>query len=738
MLQNCSLRWFSFVYRISGFGIPGFVFASRYEKLAKIRRSLPRETLAAPGGLLLQSPPEFSRGTDLATNPNVREVPRNRPKRFVNNSEEFYKISPKNVMALETKLLYEFDQFRLDPADHSLMSAGKPVSLTPKSFDILLTLIERNGQLVTKNELMKKVWPDSFVEEANLTVNVSALRKALGDTPEHETYIETVPKLGYRFTAEVKAVRNPTSSISTGGSSELIVASTTPPDAVFPPAVQVGSERNKGLRVVVTLATLILIVAAMWMVRRAGSPLIASQPRRLAVLPFQNLKQDSSSDFLGYSLADAVITRLGSVQALRVRPSYAIEKYRNQVVDIPKVAADLDVDTLLTGNFIRDGDDLRITCQLVDVKTRNLLWKGAFDLHYQKLFTVQDEVSEQIIRGLELNLSSSEAARLKLDEPGNPLAYEYYLRGVDLYAKSDYPMAIQMLERSAEIDPKYALTWAYLGRSYTAGGSFQLEGRDYYHKAQAAFDRAMALQPTQIDTRVYLANFLTDTGKVEQAVPLLRESLKTNSNHAELHWELGYAYRYAGMLKESVEECVRARELDPNVKINSSALNAYLYLGEYDNFLKSLPLASEVPFIIFYRGFAEYHQKRLDQADTDFERAFQLNTTLLQTQVGRALGYALTHQDAKGLELLRAAELKIRERGVGDSEAIYKIAQAYAVLGDNTSALRMLKHSVDHGFFAYPYLITDPLLERLRGEPEFQAILESAHTRYEAFKQAFF
>ena len=167
----------------------------------------------------------------------------------------------------------------------------------------------------------------------------------------------------------------------------------------------------------------------------------------------------------------------------------------------PKVAADLDVDTLLTGNFIREGDDLRITCQLVDVKTRNILWKGAFDLRYQNLLTVQDQVAEQIIQGLELNLSSSEAARLKLDEPANPLAYEYYLRGVDLYSRSDFPLAIQMLEKSAEIDPQYALTWAYLGRSYNAGGSFQLEGRDYYQKAQAAFDRALALQPAQIETR---------------------------------------------------------------------------------------------------------------------------------------------------------------------------------------------------------------------------------------------
>jgi tetratricopeptide (TPR) repeat protein len=408
------------------------------------------------------------------------------------------------------------------------------------------------------------------------------------------------------------------------------------------------------------------------------------------------------------------------------------------VVEIPKLAADLDVDTLLIGNFIRDGDDLRITCQLIDVKTRNILWKGAFDLRYQKLLTVQDQVAEQIIHGLELNLSPSEAAQLKLDEPDNPLAYEYYLHGVDLYSRSDFPLAIRMLEKSSELDPTFALTWAYLGRSYNASGSFQLEGRDYYRKAQAAFDRALALQPAQIETRIYLANFLTDTGKVEQAVPLLRESLKTNPHGAELHWELGYAYRFAGMLKESVAECEQARQLDPAVKINSSALNAYLYLGEYDEFLKSLPKDSELPFHLFYRGFAEYYQKHFEQATADFDHAFEQNPALSQVQVGKALSDAIGHQEAIGLEILRAAEKTIEARGVGDSEAIYKFAQAYAVLGDKRSALRMLKHSIDSGFFSYPYFTTDPLLDSLRSEPEFGVLLQSARQRHDAFVKAFF
>jgi tetratricopeptide (TPR) repeat protein len=170
-------------------------------------------------------------------------------------------------------------------------------------------------------------------------------------------------------------------------------------------------------------------------------------------------------------------------------------------------------------------------------------------------------------------------------------------------------MAIKMLEKSTQFAQQFALAWAHLGRSYTANASFQLGGAEHYHKAEAAFAKALPLQPDEIDTRIYLANMYTDTGRVEKAVPLLREALKTNPNHAEIHWELGYAYRFAGMLSESVSERERAQQLDPGVKLNSSTPNGYLYLGPYDQFLQSLPKTDDAALIVFYRGLGEYTRR---------------------------------------------------------------------------------------------------------------------------------
>jgi TolB-like protein/Flp pilus assembly protein TadD len=462
-----------------------------------------------------------------------------------------------------------------------------------------------------------------------------------------------------------------------------------------------------------------------------------SKPRSLAILPLQNLKQDPADDFLGFSLADAVITKLDYVSSLSVRPSAAIQPYRNQVINIQKVAADLNVDTLLTGSFIHDRDRLRITYQLIDSKANKILSRGTIDLKYEDLLKVQDNVSQRIIKDLELNLSPSEAERIKPDAPVNPLAYEYYLHGVDLYSRGDFETAIEMLEKCTQIDPKYALSWAQLGRAYNATASFQFGGRDYYRRAQAAFEKALYLQPMQIEVRIYMANFLTDTGKVEQSVPLLRNALKTNPNEAEVHWELGYAYRFAGILEESAAECERARALDPGVKLNSSALNAYLYLGQYDRFLASLP-TNDVAFIVFYRGFGEYYRNNRLTSAKNFDHAFELDPSLLQAQIGKAISDRIHGQSARGIERLRETEKRIIERGVGDPEADYKIAQAYAVLGEKTSALQVLKRSVEGGFFSYPYLASDPLLDAVRKEVEFAKILNAARARHEAFRNRFF
>jgi DNA-binding winged helix-turn-helix (wHTH) protein/TolB-like protein len=667
-------------------------------------------------------------------------------------------------MVLKSPSFYEFGPFRLEPSEHRLTRDGQQVSLSPKNFELLVYLVEHHGQLIFKDQIMQAVWRGSFVEEANLTVAISVLRKLLGKTESGLQYIETVPKKGYRFVASVKkgtsmeAVDIEKRQIEPSNPTELLLFEPQRSSAIAPALPPTGhdypvngiqapllalpkSSRLKSWRWLALLAIILvacLAAATVYILSRKAK--METKPRvtqrSLAILPLQNLRRDSDIDYLGFSLSDAVITKLSAVSSLTVRPSSAVEKYKGQTIDLPKIAADLNVDTLLTGNFIRDGDQLRITYQLIDVKTDQILGEDTIDLKFDKLLAVQDSVAQEIIKGLQLDLTPSEAELIKSDEPIQPLAYEYYLRGVDLVGSHNYLLAIKVLEKSVTIDPNHALTWAYLGQSYNSAAAFKFGGREQYRKAEGAYERALALRPTQLETRMFFANLLIDTGKVERAVPMLRDELKNNPKPAGVHWELGYAYRFGGMLQDSVAECELAQRIEPSVKSNGSVLNAYLYLGEYDKFLRSLPDESD-SLVAFYRGFGEFHQGDRSRAAQDFKRAYQLDATLY-TEIGIALSDSIAKRDADGLEILRKLENIIRDRGVGDPEGAYKVAQSFAVLNDKPSALRMLRYSIENGFFAYPYFIRDPLLVNVKREAEFPELMEIARRRHEAFKSKFF
>jgi DNA-binding winged helix-turn-helix (wHTH) protein/TolB-like protein len=683
----------------------------------------------------------------------------------------FSQVANERVMAKPATPQYEFGPFQLNPAERLLLRADEPIALTPKAFDTLCYFVEHHNRLLTKDELIAQLWPDSFVEESNLAQNVSAVRRALGEKPDGGHYIETVPKRGYRFAAEVKLIApRPAARPVYARLSNQAVAfnpSATPADtaataeadvsldsfsehseetsAVLPeshvPAKALPTKQTTWLRrhaLWLSLLGLVLCVAGYFILRANRARQATGKPR-LAVLPFRNLNPAPETDFLGFSLADAIITKLSYISALTVRPSavVAAAKYRSPELDPQQVAKELKVDKLLTGTFLKEGDDLRINLQLIDTNTNQALWVQPLDLKYDRLLTVQDRVTQQVIQGLQVRLTPIESEQLQLGAPRNLLAYETYLRGLDQYQAGSYAQAIKTLEQSTALDPAYAAAWAHLGRAYTAQASFAFGGRDYYQKSQAAYEKAIALNPQEIEARIFLANLFTDTNRVEEAVPQLRTVLKTNPGHAEAHWELGYAYRFGGMLAESITEGELARQLDPQVKLNSSAFNSYLYAGEYERFLQSLPPFNDQAFIVFYRGFGNYYLNRRAQAAEDFDRAYELDPSLY-TQIGKALSAGLANDAAKGLALLRDTGRKLEERGVIEAEGTYKVAQAFAVLGDKEAALRLLRRSIEGGFFCYPYFISDPLLEKLRNEADYAKLIEIAQQRHEAFKRRFF
>ena len=651
-------------------------------------------------------------------------------------------------MSLKMEHLYKFGVFDVDVAERRLLRDGKVIQLAPKTFDALVVLVESGGRVLERGEMIKRIWPDSDAGEANLAVMISSLRKLLGERPDGGLYIETVPKQGYRFAVSVTesfaASGEAGAAISPGVSSpdqSALVEQTTAGEMVSAGNRQTTTSTrdrlpaNKKAMIFAVAAAFIVVAAAGYTLffRRAGT----AQPRYLAILPFRNLKPDKETDYLGSSLAEATTTKLRYVASLVVRPSAYVEKYRGQDVD-PKLAArELNVDTLMTATYIKEGSSLKVTVQLIDVSKGEMISSFPVEAKFDKLVTVHDRVAQNIIDQLQLKLTDDEASRLHEAGTENPSAYEYFLRGTDMYSKNEFLEAVLMLEKAVELDANFALAWAHLGRAYNACAAFNLKGKEHYVKAQSAYEQALALNSELIEVTIFMANMFTDTNRVEQAVPMLRKLLEANPNIAEARWELGYAYRFAGMLNESIEQGERARAIDPNVKINSSAFNSYLYTGQYEKFINSLPSGEDAAFVVFYRGLGNYYLKNFEQAAADFDRAYEMFPQLYN-RVGKALSYAVKNQKPVALDILRDVEREIEQSGVGDAEGIYKVAQAYAALGEKGSALRVLRRSIEQGFFCHDYFKNDPMLASLRSEPAFNELMDIARNRQERFKRMFF
>jgi DNA-binding winged helix-turn-helix (wHTH) protein/TolB-like protein/Tfp pilus assembly protein PilF len=652
-------------------------------------------------------------------------------------------------MSLQSQCFYEFGPFRLEPSERLLVRSGESIPLPPKAFDTLLLLVQNGGHVLSKDELMRTLWPDTFVEENNLTQHISMLRRALGGSSGENGYIETVPRLGYRFVASVR-------ELSGDGGGELLLRRHTRTHIVLHEqeeedlsGTDVVEDRaakakrqwwprehsvpNRKWIVVSVLSATALAAACLVLFRSSIILLRPNQPRTLAVLPFRDLKPSAESQFLSYSLADAIINRLGYVHEITVRPSSYVAKYRNGDADPRDAARDLHVQAVLTGNYIKEGDRMRVSAELVDVARAEVLWRDAFDVPYDQLMTVQDRVAESAIHGLRLRILPQEAQRLKQSAPKNPVAYEYFLRAQTPGLPNGYLVAIRLLEKSIALDPDYAPAWARLALAYGGYAAWQGGGPEYMAKSKAAFDTALRLDPDTPHARTYIAIQMIERGELDQGLLTLREELRLNPNDAEAHWWLTEAYLYGGMLPESIAEGERALELNPLVNIGST-FNSYLHAGNYDKFLSTMPVG-ESARTTFYRGLCFLYMKDLSRAASEFEHALTLDSSLLHARYGEAFLYVIRRQPAEGLQFLAKLE---QETPTVDGEMLYKLAQAYALLGDRHSALRLLRGAIDHNFYCHACLIRDPLLEPVRGEAEYAELVTRALDLHESFRRRYF
>jgi TolB-like protein/DNA-binding winged helix-turn-helix (wHTH) protein len=315
--------------------------------------------------------------------------------------------------------LYEFGSYRVDAVKRVLLRDGEPVPVTSKVFETLLVLIERSGQVLQKDELMKALWPDTIVEENNLTQQISMLRKALGERAGDHRYVVTVPGRGYSFVASVKEIevdRAPESRASANLIADAREAleheqAKSEEEEKTDPAAAITSttrRRRMSLTLIVAVFALLagvgLLISYRWIEGKAEQRESGAPGRSIAVLPFKDLSTRSSDNSLGTGLTDTLIARLSNIRQISVRPTSAVIKYAGENWDARTAGRELGVDSVLEGTVQRAGDRVRVTAQLVSVRDGSALWAQSFDDRFTDIFAMQDSISEQIARAMLLKL----------------------------------------------------------------------------------------------------------------------------------------------------------------------------------------------------------------------------------------------------------------------------------------------------------------------------------------------
>ncbi len=455
-------------------------------------------------------------------------------------------------------------------------------------------------------------------------------------------------------------------------------------------------------------------------------------PKRLAVLPLTNIRDDEETNYLGFALTDQIISSLQYVNNIIVRPSGLVRQYQNKPINFTAISNDLKVDYILSGNYLKEQDTVRLNFELVDIHSSKLLWHDNLQLKYENTFKLQDIVSEEVTKGLRVSFSSYEHQRINNDIPNNSLAYEYYLRSISYPNTNEAStLAEGMLLKSIELDSNFAPAYSELGYRKSMLSMYKLNERKTFIESEEAYEKALSLNDELLPALSGLAALYSETGQTQKAIKLMKKALKINPNSAESHFFLGYAYRYCGFLKEAVEEMEEAVKLDPNNPRFRSIGVTYCYIGNYKKALEGLNLDSKSPYGIAWKGNIYLRMNKPNEALALFDSAITLEPNGIIAAWSKGMRSYITGRRKEAEVALR----KIDNTKIRDGEQSYHEAAVCALIHLDDISFSLLRKSIDSGFFNYPFMVKDMFFNSVRNNPKYKELLAIAKTKYEEFKK---
>ena len=469
--------------------------------------------------------------------------------------------------------------------------------------------------------------------------------------------------------------------------------------------------------------------AALLLAGPSGAAARAQPLRRLLVLPFRMLRPDGDTEFLAFSLPDAISNSLSSLDSIVVRSSMAAARLKLDELDLEAIRTKADVDIVLTGTLLRAEDQLRVSNQLVDALNGAVIWSQTSQVSLGDIFQLQDHLTRRIVESLQVPLTAHDESALRRDAPADPKAYERYLRANQLIHKSpQWAAARDLYLECLELDPGFAPAWAGLGRTYRVIAQYGGEQSDeLYERAQHAFGRALEINPDLPMAHHFFTNVEVDLGRAQEAMVRLLRRAAHHPTDAELLAGLVQSCRYCGLLDAAIAAYEQAVRVDPAVR--TSVHHAYLMRGDYARAIETD--IENPPHMTF---LAMDLAGRRDEAIALALKTQQQPLPALMRLFVESIRLILEKRTAEASTVFGELVPQFTPR---DPCATFHVGRGLAAAGDSERALAMLGKAVDGGFTCFDFMTRDPWLEPLRGREEFRAILRRAEARERQARAAF-
>ncbi|HUU15503.1 MAG TPA: tetratricopeptide repeat protein, partial [Terriglobia bacterium] len=658
-----------------------------------------------------------------------------------------------------------FGVFEVDLRTGELRKHGRNIKLHGQPIDVLAMLLERPGEMVTREELQKKLWPqDTFVDfDHSLNTAINKLREALGDSADNPRFVETLPRRGYRFIYPVEPLTPGPSPAGRGGRISDLQPSASGRGEAGKQAVSQpsplgervsrlartgeGARRYSTQWLAALVAVVIVAVAAVllalnvagvrdWIVgagsvparrRPQGAPLPKIQS--IAVLPLENLSRDPEQEYFADGMTDALITNLGQIGALRVISRTTAMHFKGTKKTLPEIALELNVDAVVEGTVQRSGNHVRITAQLIQASPEKHLWADSYERDLRDVLALQGEVARAIANEVRIKVTPQEQARLARARPVNPEAHEAYLKGRFYWNKrteEGLKKSIDYFQQAIEKDPNYAVAYAGLADSY----SVLAEGKwsppeECYPKARAAALKALEIDDSLAEAHVRLALILRgydwDWSGAEREY---QRGIELNPGYATAHHWYAVFLTSMGRHAEAIAEIRKARELDPlSIRIYANVGLVLYSAREYDQALEELRKVLELdPNDLAsneWLGWVYSQKGMYEEAIAAFRRAQDLSTGGGESPLILAYGYAVAGKRGEALKILAALKNPSRRSYLPP----VLVAIVYVGLGDKEEALAWLEKGYAERAASLDYLKVGPMFDPLRSDPRFQDLL---------------